>query len=76
MTKIHSWEELSKVPPSKTHHIYIERDKKDLAYDSYYIESDKETFYLSSHLFYGGEVTKEYQKLFNKCGFDVEIVKE
>lgn len=74
MIEIHNWEELSKLPPSKTHHIYIVKDESRSAYDSYYIESEKDIFYLSSHLFYGGLVTKEYEKLFKKCGFDVKII--
>ena len=77
MKKICSFEELCKLEPSKTH--YIEKDYSDEnGIYSAWIESFDKTkrygHYLSTRTFYGGETTKEYNKLLIECGFYVELI--
>ncbi len=81
MKKIHNWEELSKVPPSATHHIQVDVDDDDSDYNTFWIVPNnpigntwEEEHYLSTHTFYGGDTTKEYTKLLQKCGFNVELI--
>ena len=78
MIEIKDWNDLAKFPPSKTHYIDVEVDE-DKDYNSYWIspfDKSKHEHYLSTHTFYGGETTKEYNKLLKKCGFNAKIVVE
>lgn len=73
MIEIKDWDDLEKLPPSKTHYINVVRDEKSRSLDTWWISPfDRvvdEEHYLSTHVFYGGEVTKEYNELLVKCGF-------
>lgn len=74
MKQITNWEELSKVPDSKTHRLKITPEEGN----GWIIPLiPKDTFldgreYLSTHTFYGK--TYEYStKLLQDCGFDVKL---
>lgn len=68
---IRNWEELSKVPPSSTHRLRVDLD---LGGADIYALDGAYCHYLSTHLFYGGEPTIQYNKTLKKCGFDVNII--
>lgn len=70
--KIWSWEQLSKVKPSKTHKLNI------IPCDCYgwiikNVKINERDEYLSTHTFYGGDTTKYYNNKLAECGFDVEL---
>ena len=72
MTKISNWEELSKLPPSKTHYLDV---------DSYYgkgwirdLNNNSGIIYLSTHTFYNQRNVKNANNKLNKCGFDIELI--
>ena len=80
MTEIKDWDDLEKLPPSKTHYINVARDEKSRSLDTWWISpfnriADEE-HYLSTHVFYGGKTTNEYNELLKKCGFNAKIVVE
>ena len=73
--KIWSWEQLSKVKPSKTH-------KLDITPNDCYgwigwivknVKINEHDDYLSTHTFYGGDTTKYYNKKLSECGFNIEL---
>lgn len=79
MKQIHSWQELAELEPSKTHKIEVEVDEDDSDFNCYWIvpinKNDKfQDIYLSTHTFYGGEITESYNKILKRCGFDVELI--
>jgi hypothetical protein len=69
---IKNWEELSKVPPSKTHYLKITPEDGN----GMIMENGGEEIrgkYLSTHTFYDSSYNYS-TKLLNKCGFDVQLV--
>lgn len=83
MIEIKDWNDLAKLPPSATHYIdvvHTDTGEDEYGYDSYWISPfDKITgneYYLSTHTFYGVEVTDEYNELLKKCGFNAKIIVE
>ena len=83
MIEIKDWDDLAKLPPSKTHYIdvfHTDTGEDAYGYNSYWISpfnriADEE-HYLSTHVFYGGETTNEYNELLVKCGFNAKIIVE
>lgn len=71
--KIKSWEELEKCESDK---YYIEVDKK--FYNGRVLSKDKNrhhvVLYLSTHTFYGGQITTGRTKALQKLGFDIELI--
>ena len=77
MKKIYNFEELCKLEPSKTHYIekyYSDEDGIYSAWIESFDKTERDGHYLSTHTFYGGKTTKEYNKLLIECGFDVELI--
>lgn len=68
MEKVKNWEELSKIPESKTHKLEIEKDCGWVI-----TKETNDRSYLSTHFFYGKEHKNSTRRL-QYCGFDVEIV--
>ena len=67
MMVINNWEDLSKVPSSKTHKLEVED------YCGWLIElKTGERSYLSTHTFYGSEFERNTRRL-QSCGFDVQL---
>ena len=68
MQKITNWEELSKIPDSKTHRLFIEE------YSGWIIskETGDHDEYLSTHTFYGNNY-KYSSELLQKYGFNVQL---
>tara|TARA_R110000787_G_scaffold167889_3_gene280879 strand:+ start:4790 stop:5008 length:219 start_codon:yes stop_codon:yes gene_type:complete len=67
MKIINNWNELSKVPDSKTHSLDIED------YCGWLIHKDSgDRSYLSTHTFYGNEFENSTIRL-QGCGFDVQL---
>jgi len=80
MIELKDWDDLEKLPPSKTHYINVVRDEKDSDLDTYWISpfntvKDSE-YYLSSHTFYVEHTHKYTNEILKKCGFDAKIVVE
>lgn len=68
---IHNWEELSKVPPSRTHRIEVDPEMGN----GYIYARSGNTYdghYLSTHTFYGSQHYHS-TRLLRKCGFNVTI---
>lgn len=70
---ISGWDELSRVPPSKTHKLEIDVNEGSgwivpLKDDPTFEDS----YYLSTHSFYG-KTYKQTNALLRKCGFDVQV---
>lgn len=67
-TLIEDWEDLSKVPPSDTHRIYVDGCSGFV----WCRETNKPIHYLSTHTFYGNQHEASTKKL-QSFGFNVEI---
>ena len=71
MIEIKDWDDLAKLPPSKTHYIDVVRDEKSRNSDTWWIipfnRIVDEEHYLSTHVFYGWKITDEYNELLVKC---------
>ena len=80
MIEIKDWDDLEKLPPSKTHYINVVRGEKSRSLDTWWISPFNrivdEEHYLSTNVFYGCKITDEYNKLLKKCGFNAKIIAE
>ncbi len=68
---ISTWEELAQLPPSDTHYLVVDLD---IVGCDIYKNGGSYAHYISSHLFYGGDIAKGYERLLNRCGFNVKIM--
>ena len=71
MIKINNWEELARVPPSKTHRLEITPEDGN-GWVVPIGEKTCEGTYLSTHTFYGSMYEYSSKKL-QQYGFDIEI---
>ncbi len=67
---IETWQELSELPPSDTHRLYISVDECCGWIEPF--DRTKYSIYLSTHTFYGHEYENS-TKVLQKCGFNIEI---
>ena len=72
MTKIHNWEELSKV--KRNGNMFIRVYLNDYWGEICSQNDDDDYYYLSTHTFYSKDNVKYANKILQKCGFDIELV--
>ena len=72
MTKIHNWEELSKVKRNGNMFIRVYLD--DCWGEICSKDDNDDYYYLSTHTFYTKADTEYTNKILQKCGFDIELI--